>query len=66
MQLSHKNLTPRDDQRKLRNDYEDVSRLKITRYEHIQQVAYIFFTREKKTVDCCCESEASRIWLPSG
>ena len=48
MQLSHKNLTPRDDQRKLRNDYEDVSRLKITRYEHIQQVASRFFTREKK------------------
>ena len=65
MQLSHKNLTPRDDQRKLRNDYEDVSRLKITRYEHIQQVVSRF-SIEKKTVDCCCESEASRIWLSSG
>ena len=49
MQLSHKILTPRDDQRKLRNDYEDVSRLKIIRYEHIQQMVSRFFTREKNS-----------------
>ena len=65
MHASHQYWTLRDHQRKVRNDYEDVSRLKITRYKHTQQVGSIFFSR-KKTVDCCCESEASRIRRPSG
>ena len=42
MHLSHQNWTLRDHQRKMRNDYEDVSRPKSTRYLQTQQMVVIF------------------------
>ena len=47
MHLSHKNWTLRDYQPNERNDYEDVSRPRITTYEQKEQLG-VFFSEAKQ------------------
>ena len=50
MHLSHRNWALRDHQPKVRSDYEEVSRPKITRSLHTQQMVLFFFSKKQLTV----------------
>ena len=50
MHLSHKNWTLRDHQPNERNDYEDVSRPRFTRYEQKEQLGVFFSEAKQLTV----------------
>ena len=50
MHLSRKNWTLRDYQPNKRNDYEDVSKPRITRYEQKEQLGVLFSEAKQLTV----------------
>ena len=50
MHLSHKNWTLRDYQPNERNDYEDVSRPRTTRFEQKEQMGVFFSEAKQLTV----------------